>query len=219
MNWKAFWNNKVEGLQVGRVLKGQAMSDELMQRIASRIVIQLQLQPTDSLLDICCGNGHLSKLFLPHVKEIFGVDFSESLITSAQEIATENLHFVLGDATQFSLNQKFDKVLLYFSFQYFESYAIGKLVLQNLLKHAKPGAIILIGDVPNQDQFFTYYNGPRKWWQWLKQELKNSNDMGKFWSKQELLNLCNELGVKGEVVPQEPWQPYAHYRFDLLIYS
>lgn len=219
MNWKAFWNARVDGLQVGRVLKGQAMSNDLMQRIASQIAFQLQLKPTDSLLDVCCGNGYVSKLLMPHVKEIYGVDFSENLIQEAQQLATLNMHFVLGDASQFTLTQKFDKVLLYFSFQYFESYSLGKLVLQNLLKHAKPGAIILIGDIPNQEQFFKYYDGPRKWWQWLKQELKGENDMGKFWGKQELLNLCKELGVRGEVVAQESWQPYAHYRFDLLIYS
>jgi hypothetical protein len=41
--------------------------------------------------------------------------------------------------------------------------------------------------------------------------------MGKFWHPDELMKICNSLGVKSYVQEQEPWQPYAKYRFDLLI--
>jgi hypothetical protein len=41
--------------------------------------------------------------------------------------------------------------------------------------------------------------------------------MGKFWHPNELLKICKELNVNGTIIDQEAWQPYAHYRFDLII--
>ncbi len=226
-NWKHFWEgtaNKAiakgsKSAAVGRVVNGEAMSAELLTKISAQIALQLKLGKQDHLLDVCCGNGALSKLLLPYVASVKGVDFSETLIGEAKAIGSTQMEFYCEDAASFTLDKKFNKILLYFSFQYFESYAQGKAVLANLLKHAAPGAIILIGDIPNQQYKLRYYNTPRKWWQWVKQYWRGNNDMGKFWHKRELLLMCHELGVKGEVLHQESWQPYAHYRFDLLVYS
>ena len=115
------------------------------------------------------------------------------------------------------MNQEFDAVLLYFSFQYFESYELGKQVVENLVKHAKPGSKILIGDITDKRKFFKYYNTPKRLFALLKQTLIGKNDMGKFWHPNELFQICKELKIKGRVEEQETWQPYCHYRFDFLI--
>ncbi len=221
MNWKHFWDKQAlaaEGAeQVGRIMEGKALEPQLMGAIAKHINEQLQLTATDKLLDVCCGNGKLSQLILPYCAEIVGVDFSEKLIAEAQQLNAHNIQFVLGDASTFSLNQRFDKTLLYFSFQYFETYAMGKQVIQNLLLHTHPGGHLLIGDICDKRKFFSYYHSPKKLWNWFKQKLTKRNDMGKFWHPNELLRICHELGVKATVIEQENWQPYAHYRFDVLI--
>lgn len=205
-------------MQVARVSNGKALDEELIQRIASHIQSQLQLKNDESLLDVCCGNGLLLSCLKPHCREATGIDFSEALIGQAiEKYSAEQLQFLHLDATQFNLKKKFDKVLLYFSFQYFESYETGKLVIENLLKHAKPGALILIGDIPDKSRWFQYYNSFSKWLTYTKQYYRNANDMGKFWHEKELLSICDELGVKGEKQVQESWQPYSHYRFDFRI--
>jgi 2-polyprenyl-3-methyl-5-hydroxy-6-metoxy-1,4-benzoquinol methylase len=156
-------------------------------------------------------------MLLPYCQSIVGVDFSEKLIAQANKIGSNKMVFYAADAKEFGLNQSFDKVVLYFSFQYFEDYESGKKVLTNLLKHAAPGALILIGDICDKRKIWRYYNSPKKWWNWLKQSIKQKNDMGKFWHPKELLQMCAELGVKAKVLEQAAWQPYAHYRFDFLI--
>jgi 2-polyprenyl-3-methyl-5-hydroxy-6-metoxy-1,4-benzoquinol methylase len=127
------------------------------------------------------------------------------------------INYVCGDASNFEVAERFEKICLYFSFQYFESQDKGMEVIANLVKHAKPKARILLGDIPDQRKFFVYYNSPRKMSSWLKQSVTGKNDMGKFWHPDELLKICNSLGVKAYVQEQESWQPYAKYRFDLLI--
>jgi 2-polyprenyl-3-methyl-5-hydroxy-6-metoxy-1,4-benzoquinol methylase len=221
MNWQRFWDDKGKSgnsqTQVARVLNGMPMTDELLWKIAAKIAVQLELKKEDTLLDICCGNGALTEILLPYCAEITAVDFSEKLIESAKKIGSNRIQFICGNATEFGLNQSFDKVLLYFSFQYFETYGQGKLVIANLLKHAKPGALILIGDITDKRRFFSYYNSPKKMLQFLKQRWMNNNDMGKFWHPNELLQICKELNVGCTIIEQEIWQPYARYRFDLLI--
>lgn len=271
MNWKNFWETKAlsggPALQVGRVVSGKVLDDAWIARIAARIAVQLDLQKEDSLLDVCCGNGALSRALLPYCKQIVGVDFSENLIRQAQNFEGDNsisntespifvdakssenafgsdrekeemklgkglpkkgvegnkksdntnIKYVCGDAATFSLDEQFDKICLYFSFQYFESVSKGEEVISNLLKHAKPGARILLGDIPDQRKFFVYYNSPRKISSWLKQSVTGKNDMGKFWHPDELLKICNSLGVKASVIEQESWQPYSQYRFDFLL--
>lgn len=271
MDWKKFWDTKAlsggPALQVGRVVSGKVLDDVWMTRIAARIVVQLDLQKDESLLDVCCGNGALSRALLPYCKQIVGVDFSENLIKQAQNFEDDNsisntgspiivdakssekvfgsdrekeelnlgnglpeervegnkksdktnIKYVCGDAATFSLNEQFDKICLYFSFQYFESISKGEEVIANLLKHAKPGAQILLGDIPDQRKFFVYYNSPRKISSWLKQSITGKNDMGKFWHPDELLKICHSFGVKARVLEQESWQPYSQYRFDFLL--
>jgi|LauGreDrversion4_1035100.scaffolds.fasta_scaffold44645_2 2-polyprenyl-3-methyl-5-hydroxy-6-metoxy-1,4-benzoquinol methylase len=221
MNWQQFWNDKGINIsaqeQVARVLKGEPMKEDLLAKIAAKVSVQLELKKEDKLLDICCGNGALTKLLLPYCDEIVAVDFSEKLIDNAKQFGSNRIQFICENATEFSLNQSFDKVLLYFSFQYFESYEEGKQVITNLIKHARSGAIILIGDITDKRHFFNYYNSPKKLFHWIKQRLINKNDMGKFWHPNELLKICDELNVEGTVIKQELWQPYAHYRFDFII--
>lgn len=221
MNWQHFWNKQAlteeRAKQVGRVMAGKGLEPDMMLAIANRIREQLQLKETDSLLDVCCGNAYLSQLLLPYCKAIVGVDFSEKLIADAKKIGSDKMVFYTGDARNFWLNQDFDKVMLYFSFQYFEEYESGKKVIENLLKHSKPGAKILIGDICDKRKFFSYYHSPTKLIFWFKQKLTGKNVMGKFWHPKELDKICKELGVKGKTISQESWQPYSHYRFDYLI--
>ena len=221
MNWKHFWDRQAlaskGAKQVGRIMVGKELEPKLMLNIAQQISEQLQLKESDRLLDVCCGNAYLSHLLLPYCQSIVGVDFSEKLIAEAQKLGSNRMDFFVGDASNFCLNQRFDKTLLYFSFQYFENYELGKKVIENLLAHTIDGGQILIGDICDKRKFFSYYNSPKKLWNWFKQKLNQRNDMGKFWHPNELLQICEELGIKGKVQAQQTWQPYAHYRFDFLI--
>lgn len=48
-------------------------------------------------------------------------------------------------------------------------------------------------------------------------KIKQKEEMGKFWHPDELFNICNELGLKGKLIPQPEFLPHAWYRFDFLI--
>lgn len=221
MNWKEFWNNKAtESMpmnSVGRVVQGKEMSELTLHKIAELVASQLHLQAQDKLLDVCCGNGELTILLKKFGNQITAIDFSPILIQQAQSKFGTQINWHCADASSFDLNEQFDCILLYFSFQYFESNKQALAVLKNLSKHLKPGGRILIGDIPDAAKKGIYYKGFAAKLKHLYQGLMGKNDMGKFWNKKQLLELCKKAKLEGLAIDQQAWQPYAAYRFDLFI--
>lgn len=62
-----------------------------------------------TLLDICCGSGHLACYFLNKGFQVTGIDMSETMIELANQKTKNNqdAFWVLGNASNFSLNKKF----------------------------------------------------------------------------------------------------------------
>ncbi len=63
-----------------------------------------------TLLDICCGPGHLACYFLEKGFSIIGIDLSEKMLEIAEKKAKEyhrNAEWVKADASNFALNNKF----------------------------------------------------------------------------------------------------------------
>ena len=56
----------------------------------------MQLKKGDSLLDLACGQGVLSRVIPPFISYT-GVDLSTSLIDMAKKTQSQNHHFLLGD--------------------------------------------------------------------------------------------------------------------------
>ncbi|MCX6185885.1 MAG: class I SAM-dependent methyltransferase [Bacteroidetes bacterium] len=222
MNWKEFWNQKsLEGnaqKQVGRVKNGVVMPLQTLSLIAGDIKQKIDLKVNDKLLDVCCGNGLLSAELAKYCKQVTAVDLSEMLINKAKVNHTDsNILFKQADALNLSLDGKFDKIVLYFSFQYFDTYQRGFDVIKNLSKHMKSGATIFIGDVPDLAKKDVYYDSFSKKLRLIKQNVFGQNDMGKFWSEEEMNRICRSLGLKGEFIQQKSELPFSNYRFDYLI--
>jgi cyclopropane fatty-acyl-phospholipid synthase-like methyltransferase len=224
MNWRAFWEAQAletdPHRQVGRVGGLRPPSDEALAEIAAHLAGLLGLGPGDSLLDVCCGNGRLTRLLAPRCRSALGVDFSAAQIRHAQEDPPlPGLSFQVADALQLSevLEGPFDKILLYFSFQYFDTRRAGAQVIAHLLRLLAPGGQILVGDVPDWGRLHVFY--PSRWarWRYRLSRLLGRDRMGRFWSERKLRRICQRLGAEVEFLPQPPSLPYAHYRFDLRI--
>ena len=217
--WKNYWNNIAENKSSLKQVQRDDLSASQLLVIEKHISKVLKINSEDELLDVCCGNGLITMRIAKQCKSVVGIDFSAKLVEAADGNKTcENLRFIEGDATDLSvsLDQKFDKILLNFSFQYF-NYKEGLQVVSGLKKRLKPGGLLFIGDIPNQNKWWSYYDTFLKRGYYLKQWICRQPKMGKFWSEKELKSIARKNDMYGEVLEQTSNLPYSHYRFDFLL--
>lgn len=219
MNWKIFWNEAGKNTDaLTQVQRFNSKNPEIISQTAIRIIELLSISNKDDVLDVCCGNGLITKEISTHCNSITGVDFSDSLLDFANKnSAGDTIIYSKQDALNLSFANKFDKAYLAFSFQYFESYEHGKKAIENILMHLKPGGKLLLTDLPDKSRWGNFYNSLPKKLFYLKQKLFGNEPMGKFWSETELNKICQELNLKGSKISQTKEMPYSYYRFDWMI--
>ena len=156
--WHTPWDESLEA-QVARE-KGTNVSD-----FVNHIVMRLQITEDDVVLDVCCGNGLLTKQIAKHCRRICGVDFSEALIDTAnKECRGENVTYYLHDALDLSNifpNSYFDKCYCDGSLQYFDQKK-GKVLLEQLSKVTKTDGTIFICNIPDKRRWSNFYDTAKK---------------------------------------------------------
>ena len=74
--------------------------------------ISKYLNKDDRALDVGCGNGYSTKKYARYCKEIVGIDFSKSMINTANNNRPSNSSFIVCDILNFNLAfYLFDKVI------------------------------------------------------------------------------------------------------------
>ncbi len=73
-------------------------------------------QRNNTLLDLCCGTGQLALHFLDNGYQVTGLDLSEAMLDYARSnaaayIVTGQARFVLGDASNFEMDEQFGLVV------------------------------------------------------------------------------------------------------------
>lgn len=66
-------------------------------------------QPAESIIDIGCGTGHLTRMIAESGARVIGLDSSPQMIESARQNYPD-IEFMLADASDFALDAKFDAV-------------------------------------------------------------------------------------------------------------
>lgn len=224
MNWRRFWDRIAAEAdphdQVGRTGGLVPINEVLIQRMTSRMAGLLDLQPTDHLLDLCCGNGLITRALACRCQQTLGIDLAPAQIKQAQRgPECPGLTFRTGDVTRLAALDlpPCDKINLHFSFQYLDRPGQGHLALKGMQRLLRPGGRILLGDVPDRDRLRVFYPRRRDRLRYFLRLTLGRSLMGKFWSEAEIRRLAQPLGLHVERLHQPPDFPYAHYRSDYLL--
>jgi len=87
---------------------------------AAFAVAQLRLRSSDTVLDLCCGNGRHMVHLAPRVRRIIGLDYSAHLLRLARERLGPAALLLRGDMRTLPFREYFDAVANFFtSFGYF----------------------------------------------------------------------------------------------------
>jgi SAM-dependent methyltransferase len=119
----------------------------------------LDLEQSDEVLDLCCGNGLITVRVAKMARRVTGVDFSRVLLQQAHGISNAaNITYVEGDALSLDSVLKgcsFNKAYISAAFQYFDA-RLGKDVLSGLRRILNLEARVAILDVPDRSRKGTY---------------------------------------------------------------
>lgn len=231
MNWHEFWQhyrpiksfNEEDFLyQIGKTVNGKTIADNVFKAIIEDIRNGLKLSSDDNLLDLCCGNGILTKSLSGFVNQIVAVDFSEMFIENAVRYnKSNNIEYFVSDVLnidKMELKNKFSKVLIYDALASFTPESI-ELLLEILDSNLMPNALVMIGSVLDNSRKFRFYDTfSRKWYYFYNiRLLHKENGIGRWWDKAEIENIASNTGFMISFFNENPVIHTAHYRFDCVL--
>lgn len=208
---KDFWG------QIKRTVNGRPVPEEQIQMIIDSIFQSLDMNSTDTLLDLGCGNGALAERLFSKMKAYRGVDFSDYLIEVAKnnfekfpdytfEVA-EMLAFLRAD----KLSHLPTKVLIYGCFSYL-SRDSSKEVLALLFSKYLNVQKVFIGNLPDKAKSEDFFKDRPQ----LNLDDPQS-PIGVWRTVQEFKALAESVGWTA-VVHFMPSSFYsAHYRYDIIL--
>jgi SAM-dependent methyltransferase len=110
------------------------------------------------VLDLCCGSGDLSRILVEHGYRVTGLDGSDEMLAFARRHAPV-AQFVIGDARDFHLDQKFDAVFSTFdSLNHILNLEELECVFQHVFDALAPEGLFVF-DLNMEDAFRTLWSG------------------------------------------------------------
>jgi len=233
-HWKEFFQNyrivDIKGdidllYQVGYTVERKPISNEMFYFIIESIEKQLQLSASDTLLDLCCGNGVVTYELAKKVKSVIAVDFSKPYIENAKKFKNaENIEYFHGDVTDFRKitevtgGKLYSKVLLYYAIAYIEPNDFENILLF-LKKMITPDASIMLGSVLDNHRKWNYFNTIKRKLAYLIEYKLLDKDigLGRWWTKTEIANISRKCEFSCLFADQDPILHTAHYRFDVIL--
>ena len=126
------------------------------------LVSTLNLEASDTVLDVAAGSCRVSRAIAPWVKHVTAVELTEAMLNQGQTMAlTEgltNITFNLGAAEHLAFNENcFDVTITRYSFHHFVD---PERVLKEMVRVTKPGGQVIVIDIlsPEDDKPAESYN-------------------------------------------------------------
>ena len=190
------------------------MSNDQIEIIVNQICSILNLEEEDKLLDIGCGNGALSSLIAPKVKQCTGIDPSEYLIDIANEnFAKCNVCFQIMDTNSLIKRPRingYNKCLMYGVSSFLDDEEISSFIDWFFSGNKSS---LMLGNVRDRALAKEFYG--------KEPNLNELNDcgssMGKWRTQKWFMSLANKKGLHVKI-HKMPENFYAEkYYFDVLL--
>ncbi len=223
--WVEYWQQRGQKLgdadmcvQVGRTINSQPLADDEIAAILEDIESKIELRADDEVLEMCCGNGIITRHLAPQCRQIVANDVSCELLAKIDFAEFPNVVPLEQDARLLSFpDESFDKVLLYAGLQYF-SERETIVLFRSVMNWLRRGGVFLVGDIPNRDRIWNYFC--RDQWRdaYFRGLEAGQPIIGSWFGPSWFEKLGQYLGCQDiEALPQHHSMPFAHYRFDVKL--
>lgn len=218
--WIHFWNeyaassvNKDEQSQVLRTLNKKPISKKLWEYTLTKIDETFKVIEGDYVLDLCSGNGLISKHFVDKGALVVAVDVSKNLLNNLKDI--KEIETINLDIRKLKFDKStFDKIIIYAGIQYLNDRETVHL-MHNIYAWLKPNGIVFIGDVPDLSKRWNFYDTKERQKVFYDNLLTGKNIIGNWFEREWFENLTSYIGFKeGFFLVQNKKLLNANHRFD-----
>lgn len=226
MDWQTFWNDHPAAVaetdflvQVGHTIDGKPYDAAQFAAMVNQVRNGLDLGADDSLLDLCCGNGIVTRQLALHCRQATGSDFSAVLIEraithhSAPNLRYRVLDTLALETAKFPDDGAFNRIGMYAALQHFQIHQLTPL-LQGMLTHSAQGAIFFIGGILDQRRKDAFLDTAEKRKAYDDYRENGRDRLGTWWQPAELRAAAAGLGLVCEIDDCSSGRPGGHYRFD-----
>jgi hypothetical protein len=213
--------------QVGKTVGGKVISDEQFSALADSIRQGLSLSQEDVVLDLCCGNGVLTKQLSPFVAQIHAVDFSQPYIANARQFCSaSNITYYSHDVMKIQSlaleksHRPITKALLYDALAYLDQASLARL-LQDLGETHPQLREVMLGSVFFQPLKWRFFNTASRKLRYLFviKLMGRNHGIGTWWSQAQLRRAAAAGGFPQVEIKSQPALLHtAHYRIDALLH-
>jgi SAM-dependent methyltransferase len=205
--------------QVSKTVGGKPIDSEQIDLIVKAIIDQLPIVSTERVVDLCCGNGYLTRRVAAYSRSILGIDFSAPLITVAERFnRPENVSYLLRSVLDLPEDLLAyivgcGKAYMYEALQHFSVEECRKF-LASLGAASAKGFVLLICSIPDRAHLFDFYDTRERRQEYERRLAVGNEAVGTWWKTSELVSLAEETGFACEILPQDGRLYTAHYRFN-----
>jgi SAM-dependent methyltransferase len=222
--WRNYYNRKAEEFptsplkQVDRTIGGKEMDYRQLELTVEAVIQVLELQGTDNVTDLCCGNGLITKAISQQVERVLAVDFSKSLIDYARRFnSSGNIEYLVKDVLK--LDREFfkgsNKLYMRDSVSCLDSEGLSSL-LGSIGKNSSFEKLYIAG-IPDLTKLSSYYDSDEKMAFYRQREAAGKPHIGNWWTKSEIKALVRGQDLIVSCFAQNNELASAYYRFDCLI--
>jgi cyclopropane fatty-acyl-phospholipid synthase-like methyltransferase len=182
------------------------------------IINSLDLNPSDIVLDLCCGNGLITQMLSEKCKSVTAIDISEELINQIDVEKYQNIETMVSDIRDVEFEKDaFSKIIIYAGIQYL-SYKETILLFRAVFKWLQTNGIVYIGDIPDINRIWRFYNNTERESIYFNSIVDETPIVGTWYSQDFLKKMAQYCGFKNvKIIHQHKDMIYSHFRFDMHI--
>ena len=223
--WKTFWAEHAGSTtsghpqcQVLRTLHKKPISEAQFQRILKDIEEKMGICHDDEVLDLCCGNGVITKYLASKCKRVVGVDFAPELVAQMDLEEHPNISVIIEDVRRVDFKEhSFDKAIIYAGLQYL-SHKETICLFESVGRWLKSSGLFYIGDIPDRERLWNFFNTDERERAHFDAMKNDKPIIGTWFDPEWLAKLGGYVGFEHIEVLQQPGNfPYSHYRFDMVL--
>ncbi len=223
--WTNFWINyskktkdKDPQTQVLRTFNKKPIDPQTWDFTLSYIKRMLDIQHSDTVLDLCAGNGLIAESISGNCKSVTAVDVSEELLHKIDKEKFKNIKTIVNDVKNVGFeNNSFTKIIIYAGIQYL-NYKETIILFELVYKWLRKDGIFFLGDIPDSDKIWSFFNNKEREEAYFESNKNEKPIVGTWYCKYFLVKLSEYCGFKeSKVINQQRDMIYSHFRFDMCI--